>query len=236
LSAIAQNNFGGGETEDRSAYAPTYYPSTSNAAEAQRFTLAVGQQIGDLNLVLTSVRTAAVSGTAIDADGRPLSGQSVVLYQRSIGVVGGIGAIKPDGGFLISNVPPGDYTMVTESDSPARDPRESAMAMLTVTGQDISGLRLAGQESAIVSGRLTAERPEARPPTGVRVIVEPARFDEDWFGPAAARVRDDGDFQISARPTRSLFRVEGLPPHWTLPERGRRHRYRIGSAARRATA
>src|SRR5262249_40408774 len=146
------------------AYAPTYYPSTNNAAEAQRFTLAVGQQIGDLNLVLSSVQTAKVSGTAVDADGRPLSGQSVYLSLRSVGMIGGSSEIRPDGSFLITNVPPGEYTAATESDNGPPDPRESAMAIVTVAGQDVGDVRLVGQEPAIVSGRVVSEPDATNPP------------------------------------------------------------------------
>jgi len=215
LSVIIQN-FLGGDSDDRSAYAPTYYPSTNNPAEAQRFTLGVGEQVGDLNIVLSPIRTAQVSGTAVDADGRPLSGQSVVLFQRMMGVFGGAGEIKPDGSFLISNVPPGEYTATTETDNGTRDPRETAMTTVAVTGQDLNGIRLIGQEPATVSGRMTAEGDGSSAPTGARVVIQSARFDEDWFGPTAARVRDDGDFQISARPGRAMLRIEGLPPHWAL--------------------
>jgi hypothetical protein len=216
LAATVRNLFGG-ESEDRSAYAPTYYPSTTNAAEAPRVTVGVGQQVSDLTIVLSPVRTAQVSGTAVDADSRPLAGQSVVLYQRSIGIVGGTAEIKPDGSFVVVNVPPGDYVVATENDSGARDPRESAMAPLTVSGDDIVGVRLVGQEPAILSGRVVVDVDASRvPPAGTRVLVEAARFDENWFGGSVGRVDENGAFQIKARPGLAIVRVDNLSPKWAL--------------------
>ncbi|HEV3139958.1 MAG TPA: carboxypeptidase-like regulatory domain-containing protein, partial [Vicinamibacterales bacterium] len=50
-------------TDDRSGYAPTYFPGTPNVAEAQRVTVAVGQTITDLNMALIPTKLARVSGT-----------------------------------------------------------------------------------------------------------------------------------------------------------------------------
>ena len=42
----------GDDSDDRSGYAPTYYPGTPNVAEAQRVTVGLGQVINDINIAL----------------------------------------------------------------------------------------------------------------------------------------------------------------------------------------
>src|SRR5258706_11275927 len=59
-------------SDDRSGYAATYYPGTSNLALAQPITLAVGQTASGVDIMLTPVRTAKVSGTAVDSKGQPI--------------------------------------------------------------------------------------------------------------------------------------------------------------------
>src|SRR5437588_6264355 len=63
-----------GDTNDRSVYAPIYYPGTADPNLAQRLTVAVGQTVGDLSLMLLPVRTVRISGTAVDWEGRPTPG------------------------------------------------------------------------------------------------------------------------------------------------------------------
>ena len=52
--------------EDKTAYAPMYFPGTDNPAQAQRITLAVGQQLSDIVMALKPIRATRVSGTATD--------------------------------------------------------------------------------------------------------------------------------------------------------------------------
>ena len=100
-------------------YAPTYYPGTPNAAEAQLVAIAVGESKNDLTVLLAAVKTARVTGTALGAEGQPLRGGNVMVTQTMRG--GGDMAmtfmstsgstIKPDGSFTISGVAPGEYQL-----------------------------------------------------------------------------------------------------------------------------
>src|SRR5438876_1055418 len=56
-------------SDDRSGYAPTYYPGTPDASQAQRITIGLGQAVTDINLALVPTRTARISGTAVDSNG-----------------------------------------------------------------------------------------------------------------------------------------------------------------------
>jgi hypothetical protein len=57
-------SFNSGDSDDRSGYAPTYYPGTPNVAEAQRITVGIGQQLTDMNMALVPARTARISAPA----------------------------------------------------------------------------------------------------------------------------------------------------------------------------
>ena len=83
ISATLRNfNFGNTETSDRAGYAATFYPGTGNVAEAQRLTIAPGQTVTGINLTLLPIQTAKISGTATDAQGKPLGGTMINVVQR----------------------------------------------------------------------------------------------------------------------------------------------------------
>src|SRR5215831_600092 len=79
-------NFGGDPSadrdRDRSGYAPTYYPGTANAADAQRINVGVGQKISDVTIALLPTRLARISGTAVNSDGRPIPAGAVVMMTQ----------------------------------------------------------------------------------------------------------------------------------------------------------
>ena len=67
----------------RSGYAPTYYPGTSNGAEAQKLTVAIGQDAQSIDFGLLGVRLVKVSGQVIGSDGRPREGVPVSTTPRN---------------------------------------------------------------------------------------------------------------------------------------------------------
>ena len=104
------------QSEDRSGYAPTYYPSTANTAEAQKITIGMGQTLNDINVTLIPTRVSSVTGTVVDTQGRPLAGGMVMVMQRQGS--GGFsmnpgGMIRPDGSFTVSGLAPvGSYHVI----------------------------------------------------------------------------------------------------------------------------
>ena len=106
--------------EDKTAYAPMYFPGTDNPAQAQRITLAVGQQISDIVMALKPMRATRVSGTATTSDGRPMTGSIMVMSTGGFGfnMSAGAGPIRPDGTFSINGIAPGEYTLRAQSFGP----------------------------------------------------------------------------------------------------------------------
>ena len=102
LSATLRNLMMFAESDDRSGYAPTYYPGTASVAEAQRVSVGLGQTLPEVNLTLIPMRTARISGTAVDVEGKPVStGGMVMVVERGGGMTSmrAGGQIRPDGSF-----------------------------------------------------------------------------------------------------------------------------------------
>jgi Carboxypeptidase regulatory-like domain len=80
-------------TDDRSGYAPTYYPSTADTASAQRLTVGVGQTLSEISISLLPIRTAhqwncsRFTGTTDDGSGHGCSTHGVL--RRTFRLVAG---------------------------------------------------------------------------------------------------------------------------------------------------
>jgi protocatechuate 3,4-dioxygenase beta subunit len=226
LSAtLRSNNFGGIDTDDRNGYAPTYYPGTADVASAQRLTLALGQTITDLSLSLLPIRTARVSGTALDSQGQPLRG-TVMAQSNGAELFNTIsGQIRPDGSFAISGLTPGNYTLqLLVQNGPngnfgAAD-AEYASANVTVDGSDVSGIRLVPIKPSLIAGRIIIGAGDASTlrPSTLRIGAFPAPSLGPVLGPNAPPVAVNDDWTFQARGRAGLLRMSlmGLPPPWSI--------------------
>lgn len=212
-------NVSPGDSEDRSGYAPTYFPGTGNVSEAQRVTVGLAETVSDISMALTPIRVARVSGTAFDSQGRPLSGV-VTAMQRAVampGMIGPPGRISPDGSFTLSGIAPGEYTFVAQTGPTG----ESASADITVSGDDISGLRLVGTQPSIVTGRLIvdASARQLLSLPALRLNATPAPVGGVFVafgGPLPfATIKDDLTFEVKARAGRARLNLM-TPPGWTV--------------------
>lgn len=227
LSATLRSNVVG-DTTDRSGYAPTYYPGTADVATAQKLSVGIGQTMYDLTMALLPTRTARVTGTAVDSEGRALTGMLLVIQSSG----GGFNAtsanqVRPDGSFTLSALTPGEYTLqvqpmgITSIGIGANASGESASATITVSGADITGLRLVGTKPRAVTGRVIVDPAtvQALKPSSLRVMagampvgglvlpsmsVEPKVVNDDWT------------FQALARPGMTRVNLVGTPGGWSV--------------------
>jgi len=213
------------QSDDRSGYAPTYYPGTMNSAEAAKLTLGIGQTLNDINVTLIPTRVATVTGTVVDTQGRPLGGGMVMVVQRQ-GANGfsmnSGGMVRPDGSFTVNGLAPGDYTLQANGMPGAGgfDTAEFATADITVTGDDITGLHLASMRSSSVTGRIVftdAQAAAALRPAAIRIATT-ARNPEEFspFAGGPGRINDDFTFEIKARPAKVLVRANATTGGWTM--------------------
>lgn len=143
------------------AYAPSYFPGTANAADAQRVSVALGQEVDGVDFSLVPGRAVRVSGTATRSDGTPLAGASINLSYRIMGpfgsAVGTIGSTRAaaDGTWTLRDVAPGDYELTASGAPP--DSGSRVMIPLAVRGVDLEGVALVAGASATISGKIVTD-------------------------------------------------------------------------------
>ena len=199
-------------SDDRSGYAPTYYPSGASIAEAQRLTIGVGQALSDINLALSPTRLARITGSAVDSDGKPLAGATVIMIQiagaAAMAVAGG--QVRPDGSFSVANVSPGDYTVraISNTGGLLSQAGELVQAMVTVAGEDIADLKLTGVKSSTATGRvILPQGPTSGPSVASLQLLALSSTPDLLNVPSTARVSDDSTFEMKVQPGNHLIRM-----------------------------
>lgn len=229
-----------------SGYAPTYYPATASPGDAQRISVAVGQELSSVDIALQPVKLAKITGTAIGSDGKPLSGAMITLIpnmrEAMFFMPGGNSRTSKDGQFTISNVVPGEYSMQVRStgammmemgggamvfamgpDGPAGPPPpraepEFANVPVSVNGEDVAGLVVVTTHGAKASGRLVFDG--GAKPEGIDAIRIMAPAADPDAGPmpgaGAMQVKPNGTFEMTGLIGARMFRPINLPRGWTL--------------------
>lgn len=204
---------GDSTSPDRNGYPPTYFPGTTIEAEAQRFTVAAGQTIGDLAMALSPIKTARVEGTVVDVDGRPMGSTYLDVLQSSPNFnIMNRHLVQPDGTFTFASLAPGEYVFRTQPNA-AR--QSVGMMKLTVGTEDIKDLRIVAMPLAVVSGRIVVD--PSLPPPNVQLSLS-ATLDEQTMpgGRTPAVVADDLTFELTAMPGRNHITSPILPSGWTM--------------------
>jgi hypothetical protein len=202
-------------TSDRTGYPPTFFPGTSNAAEAQRIALGAGQQVDEVVLMLRPIRAARITGTALFSDGKPMSPAMIMVVQTGgFGFsMGGGGPVRPDGTFTLNGITPGEYLLRVQTMGPLTPDNESATVKLTVAGTDISDLALVGTKPVSGTGRIVVDPAAAQNlPRNLMVSAFPIELGFAVPPPPPARVADDGSFELKAIPGLMRLDVRGGGP------------------------
>ena len=238
----------GGPTgsNQNTGYAATYYPSTPTPSEAQRVTVAVGQELASVDIQLQPVKLARISGTAVASDGKPMAGAMVMLMPAMRDAMqfmpGGTSRTDKDGNFTISGVTPGEYSLQVQSmggtisaaganmtftfrtsldgqGAPAEaQQREFAVANVNVTGEDITGMMVVGTRGAKATGTISYGA-AAKPEgtTGIRVTAPPVDVDSNPMPMfGGSNVKDTGAFEVEGLIGQRVFRAANLPKGWIL--------------------
>jgi hypothetical protein len=223
----------GGGVEDPSGYPITYYPGTTDVAQAQSVTVALGQEMNSVAFSLVPARLARLSGTVIDSQGHTLSG-AVVLVRPATGGgagpfnVGGGNQVRGDGSFTINNVPPGEYTLDVQ-----QRPRdlanlgttqlEFASIPITVSGSDLTGLTIVTTAGVSVSGRvvLQSQKTQSISLRGIQIAAMSPSGGQSIMGIAGralggGRVSNDGTFDLRGLAGPQRISVSNIPNGWVL--------------------
>ena len=175
------------------AYAPVFFPGTTNASDAAVVRVQSGEERTGVGMTLQLVPMSRIAGTLVDPDGNTVTVATVALYPRrraqpspadmlvSSGALVLPRATVSAAGFVFTGVAPGEYTLVARTGSGQRGaaPPPSATAPVTlwnvtdlvVDGSDRSDLALRLQRGLTLEGRIDFERTTLVPPTDYPVEV-----------------------------------------------------------------
>ncbi len=212
--------------DDPSGFAPTYFPGTRIATQAQAVHLGYSQDLGDISFPLMPAPMETVSGVVVDASGQPVPKPSVLLMQTNGGDVRAMImarlAGEADGTFVFRNVAPGSYVIQAFGQpqgggSLASSPFGSRV--LTLAESNVSDL-VVRISSATARGHISFEGAAPLPTTAsVRIAPTQVEFVSSpimggGFPPNV--IRDDWTFEVSNMNGRRVVRVNIGSSVWML--------------------
>jgi protocatechuate 3,4-dioxygenase beta subunit len=202
---------------DRTAYAPLYFPGTGNIAEAQRITLAAGQELADVVLVLKPTRASRASGTVLGADNKPLTPGMIMVVKTNAGFgmsMAGSAQIRPDGTFTVTGLAPGTYMLLVQRMGGPGEGPETATATVTTTGDDVSDLMMIAAKPSNLSGRVVVDPSalSALPPVLMIGVFPAEQIGIPAPPPPPVRVGEDFTFQTKSPPGRMRLTLGGMGP------------------------
>jgi hypothetical protein len=162
VSAVIEGGmYWAAQSDTRTGFAPTYYPGTPSASEAQRVRLAAGTENAGINFALVPARTVEVTGTVIDSTGQPLGRGFVMVREGAAGsfmvTMRGGGPVKPDGTFRVANLSPGEYVLHVNTAMGTNDDAESADVPISIGSEDLTGITIVTSRAAVVRGQVITE-------------------------------------------------------------------------------
>jgi hypothetical protein len=225
------------------AYAPVYYPGTTDAAAAARVSVGVGEERGGIDMALRVVPMSRIAGSLMDAGGQPLAVSAAVsLHPRrreqasaadtlvSSGALALPRAAVSGSTFSIAGVAPGEYTLFARTGGSrgrvgAPPPGESLWSVtdLLVDGFDQTDLALHLLPGLKLTGSIAFERSTLAPPADLSGMELSLAASGTPLGTASAPravVEPAGAFRFSSIPP-GFYTLKAAPPaasggRWTL--------------------
>ncbi len=210
-------------------YAPTYFPGTSTAAQAQRVKLGVAQEASGIDFSLVAGRTSSVRGNATSASGLPLGGETVTMMHEIGGPTMWMGSavavastkVAGDGSWTLSNIPPGEYRLSIRAAARGNDPAQEGQLTINVAGVDVEGLSLVAGAGGTVRGEVVTDDGSPLPAGFDRMQVRPpfnpnARMMISVLHPDNGRVQSDGSFEVQGVLSDTVLSIGPLTGEWTL--------------------
>jgi hypothetical protein len=194
--------FGGiGPADSTRVFGPTYYPGTASEAEAQRVTVAAGQEV-QLSFPLTAMRLLRLSVVVRDSEGKPARNPLVSLRFQFVGGSGSRGLfVQPDGTFGLSSILPGEYTIAVNPSATATNAtQEFASVPVRLTDRDLTGLVVTTTPGTTLRGRLVFEDGAPPPPAAGATFNQwnvNIRFADSLRNMGRSNTRPDWTFEVT---------------------------------------
>ncbi len=136
-------------------YAPTYFPGTTNAADAQRVTVGLGEELSGIGFGLSLMPLATVSGRVVGMSGMELGGLVMALpddmVRQAMSQPRGA-PVNADGTFELAGLAPGRYVLSVGGRGRQNADAPTGRTAITVSGVDLSGVTIALAPPAVVRG------------------------------------------------------------------------------------
>ncbi len=214
---------GNPDDQPSSGYAPTYYPGTTGVADAQRVSVALGQEVTGITFGLSLAPLSRIRGRVLAPAGTEAGGLVMAVPAGGapfgIGMGGTRGApVAGDGSFELPGLAPGNYTLVVRPQGRRSDGGLAGSTPITVAGGDLDNVSIALMSTAVATGRVEADTGVAGAfrASQVRVSTVPAQPSSPQLGGnAQTGVADDFTFELRGVFEPSYLRLN-LPTGWNL--------------------
>jgi hypothetical protein len=197
-------------------YLPTFSPGTVNPTQAARIRVRAGQD-ASADIRMAEGRLFRISGSVVNARREPVPGADVRVARRdAFGQITALSAVsEANGGFSVSNLPPGEYRLLARPSAVAGAPRleaETALEMVAIGRSDVTGLALVLRPGATITGTIASDAPN---PARLRVMgIAPDRWRSTSSDVSVDAVGNG--FTLRNLSGEKVIRVSSLSPGWTL--------------------
>jgi hypothetical protein len=185
-------------------YAPTYYPGTSNPAEATRITVRAAQETSNISLALIASRLSTVSGRAVTSANAPVVQGMVMMMpadRMSAGMSMGMSnaMTRADGTFQLLGVAPGSYNLSLRPRGMPTPDSEFANMRITVGADNLDNILMVTSRGAIARGIVTTDEgiPPPMRPEQVSLFARPAEPEAVMMMPGETKVHPDWTFEMT---------------------------------------
>jgi hypothetical protein len=196
--------------------AETFYPGTSNVAEARRVTVRAGRETQGVVFQMAVARMARVRGRVVTSNGEPFGGNVMVMTKDGSGGTSSVGSLmRPDGGFEVNNLAPGSYTLIARSNEfRGNGDGESGRAAVTVNGDELNDIVIVTSRGGTARGRIVTDdgTPASAIASGFTIRAQALEDGMPMMGRMPSKVGADGVFEITG-----LFERVHLRPGFSSP-------------------
>jgi hypothetical protein len=209
-------------SEDRGGFAPTYFPGTPTVADAQKVPVRAGTEV-TANFALLPARTLAITGTAVDSEGKPVANGFIMVMEgpagrRNMFTMSAGAMVRPDGTFTVSNLTPGEYVLHVNIDPGKEGEAEAAAVPVTLATEDISGLAIVTTRGATIAGQVILDGAQGASlrPAELTFFMTPVEPVSPMFGGRPFTPKDDWTFEGTARESPVLIRGGEQSAAWRV--------------------
>jgi hypothetical protein len=209
-------------------YLPRFYPGTPTIEQATTVKVDFSATVSGVDLTLVATPSHRVTGSVLDASGKPGRGEVVLaVSERSGAVQMDLVAtqIRADGSFEFTNVAPGDYVVqaggmnVSLVPGGSRMQSQFATSFVTVSATDPPAVRLSMTQGATLAGRVRYEGVPPGPTPLLTLMVRSTDRDRGplrAYGSTSFSPQTDNSFEFSGAFGPALLQAQPQQNDWYL--------------------